>query len=102
MAGAAVDGRCCGGGWCSGWWLVGVVAAFWVAAGGSGGVTGAESVAGAEVDGWPGCGRGLGGCWWLWWCDRCWHRWPRPARSVCDPEVLLGSVVAGAAVDALS
>jgi hypothetical protein len=227
MAGAAVDGRCCGGGWCSGWWLVGVVAAFWVAAGGSGGVTGAEPVAGipvlipgfvtetrvhgrfpgfateagipglipgfvteARIPGlvpgfvteagipglipgfvtearvhwrfpgfvtearipvlipgfatvaailmvrtgsvWPvlwrrlvGVLAGAAGAGWpvfwprpgwplgFWWCDLCWHRWPRPARSVCDPEVLLGSVgpvlsrwpvlwsMAGALVDGL-
>ncbi len=76
MVCAAVDGRGCGGGWCSGWWLVGVVAAFWVAAGGSGGVTGAEPVAGipglipgfATVAGIPGlipgvchCGRNSDG-----------------------------------------
>jgi hypothetical protein len=46
LAGAAVEGRGCGGGWCSVWWLVGVVAAARGAVQGSGGVTGAEPVAG--------------------------------------------------------
>jgi hypothetical protein len=81
MAGAAVDGRCCRR------WPV-----LW-------------SMAGAVAAAGRGSGRVLWGCSGFWWCDRRWHRWPRPARSVCDPEVLMGSVwpvlwsMAGAVVD---